>query len=108
MLLLVPSAPNAVGNVWLALHFDHSARLEESALEIRVGVPAWRKYVESGAPRWLSPFSVSVLIGVVLLCMYVEHARTRFASRSDNDSSDALTPLQGLTHDDDHDDNDIG
>ncbi|KAL1526693.1 hypothetical protein AB1Y20_015395 [Prymnesium parvum] len=42
MLILVPSVPNAIGTAWLAIHFDNTARVEEAALEARVGSSIWR------------------------------------------------------------------
>ncbi|KAL1526694.1 hypothetical protein AB1Y20_015395 [Prymnesium parvum] len=54
MLILVPSVPNAIGTAWLAIHFDNTARVEEAALEARVGSSIWRAYVDTGEVVFLS------------------------------------------------------
>ena len=68
MLCLVPSAPNAVGTVWLIVHFDRRARVEEAAVEERFGNDAWREYAGSGVQRWFSTRGLIVLAFVLLLC----------------------------------------
>ena len=79
MLCLVPSAPNAIGTVWLVVHFDRRARVEEAAVEEHFGDDAWREYAGSGVQRWLSTRGIVVLAVVLLLCGCWERARCRRA-----------------------------